>query len=147
MKIMVGYDGSEAAKDALELAKKHAKAFDAEIHLVASMAKGTDTKLAGIEKIEAALQYAQDSVEEENIPCQQHLLIRGLTAGEDLVEYVRENGIDTVFAKLFKIQARFVEKLMAAVFEVVLINRVVYDPLHVAFIVAHHHFQFIDLGH
>ena len=97
MKIMVGYDGSEAAKDALELAKKHAKAFDAEIHLVASMAKGTDTKLAGIEKIEASLQSAKDSVEEENIPCQQHLLIRGMTPGEDLVEYVRENGIDAVF--------------------------------------------------
>ena len=97
MKIMVGYDGTEAAKDALELAKKHAKAFDAEIHLVTSMTKGTDTKLASIEKIEASLQYAKDSVEEENIPCQQHLLIRGLTAGEDLVEYVRENGIDAVF--------------------------------------------------
>lgn len=97
MKIMVGYDGSEAAKDALELAKKHAVAFKAEIHLVASMTKGTDTKLTGIEKIEHALQYAQDSVKEDNIACEQHLLIRGLTPGEDLVEYVRENGIDAVF--------------------------------------------------
>ena len=97
MKFMVGYDASESAKDALELSKKHAKAFGAEIHLVASMDKGTDTNLMGIEKIETALQYAQESVAEENIVCQQHLLIRGLTPGEDLVEYIRENDIDAVF--------------------------------------------------
>jgi len=34
MRILVGYDGSNAAKDALKLAQKHAKAFDAKIDVV-----------------------------------------------------------------------------------------------------------------
>jgi len=37
MKILVGYDGSKAAKDALRLAKQRAKALDAKVDVVTSM--------------------------------------------------------------------------------------------------------------
>ncbi|MDA8406212.1 MAG: universal stress protein, partial [Deltaproteobacteria bacterium] len=39
MKILVGYDGSNQAKNALNVAKKHAKAFDATVFVVCSMKK------------------------------------------------------------------------------------------------------------
>ena len=34
MKILVGYDGSKVAEDALKLAQKHARVFKADIHLL-----------------------------------------------------------------------------------------------------------------
>ena len=41
MKILVGYDGSNAAMDALKLAIRHAKAFQAQVVVVTSL-KGED---------------------------------------------------------------------------------------------------------
>jgi len=37
MKILVGYDGSKVAKDSLKLAQKHARVFNADIHLMTSL--------------------------------------------------------------------------------------------------------------
>jgi nucleotide-binding universal stress UspA family protein len=44
MKLMVGYDGSNSSKEALRVAKKHAKAFNAKVHVVHSMESGTDSQ-------------------------------------------------------------------------------------------------------
>ena len=44
MKILVGYDGSNSAKDALNLAKSHAKALGASVAVVTSMQKGTESE-------------------------------------------------------------------------------------------------------
>jgi len=50
MKIMVGYDGSNAAKNALNLAKMHAKAFRAKVYILTSMIKGSEKQLEEIKK-------------------------------------------------------------------------------------------------
>lgn len=42
MNIMVGYDRSNVAKEALVLVKKHAKAFDAKVYLLIALAQGPD---------------------------------------------------------------------------------------------------------
>ena len=42
MKILVGYDGTNASKEALNLAKMHAKSFGAAVDIVTSMEKGTE---------------------------------------------------------------------------------------------------------
>ena len=42
MKILVGYDGTNSAKEALSLAKIHAKALGASVAVVTSMEKGTE---------------------------------------------------------------------------------------------------------
>ena len=39
MNIMVGYDKSNVAKEALVLAKKHAKALDAKVYLITALAQ------------------------------------------------------------------------------------------------------------
>ena len=93
MKILVGYDGSNSAKDALSLAKSHAKAFGAAIEVVTSMQKGTESDREEIEQAERGLEYAKSLIEGADIPCNTHLLIRGLSAGEDLVEFANENRI------------------------------------------------------
>ncbi len=109
MKIMVGYDGTERANAALEMARKHARAFKATVYLVTSLEKASDDtwerSLVGIGKEENSPEYSQASkrlenaktlFEQEKIPCITSLSIRGLSPGEDLVEFARENQIDEI---------------------------------------------------
>ena len=96
MKILVGYDGTNSAKEALDLVKSHAKVFGASVEVVTSMQKGTESERKDIEQAERGLEYAKSLLEEDGISCNTHLLIRGLTAGEDLVEFANENQIDQI---------------------------------------------------
>ena len=96
MKILVGYDGTNSAKEALNLAKSHAKAFSASVQVVTSMQKGSESERKIIEQAERGLEYAKSLFAEDDIPCNTHLLIRGLSAGEDLVEFANENQISKI---------------------------------------------------
>ena len=96
MKIMVGYDGSNAAWDALILAQKHARAFDAKIHIATSLFGGDQVDGKKVKEAEKSLEYAKNLVEEEGLPCKTHLLIRGLSPGEDLVKFANEKNIEQI---------------------------------------------------
>jgi nucleotide-binding universal stress UspA family protein len=60
------------------------------------MQKGTESARKDIEQAERGLAYAKSLFEEDGIACNTHLLIRGLTAGEDLVKFADENQIDQI---------------------------------------------------
>ncbi len=96
MKILVGYDGSNSAKEALNLAKIHAKAFGASVSVVTSMEKGTEGQREEIAQSEKGLEWAKSVFEEDGIDCDTHLLIRGLSPGEDIVEYARESQAEEI---------------------------------------------------
>jgi len=96
MKLLVGYDGSNSAKEALNLAKIHAKAFGASVAVVTSMEKGTEGQREDISQAEKGLGWAKSLFEENEIDCDTHLLIRGLSPGEDIVEFAKENQVDEV---------------------------------------------------
>jgi len=97
MKILVGYDGSNIAKEALTVAIKHARAFvGSEVYVVTSMAGGPEVPRQAFEKAEGDLRYTQSVFIKDKIPCTTRLLVRGMTPGEDLVQFVEENGIDEV---------------------------------------------------
>lgn len=96
MKIMVGYDGSEASMRAMELAISHAKAFDGQIVAVASMDRGTENELEDINVLEEALKRLKNDIEAKGISCDTHLLIRGMSPGEDLVKYALEQEIGEI---------------------------------------------------
>ena len=96
MKILVGYDGTNSAKDALNLAKSHAKAFNASVEVVTSMQKGTESERKDIDQAERGLAYAKSLFDEDKIACGTHLLIRGLSPGEDLLEFANEHSIDEI---------------------------------------------------
>jgi nucleotide-binding universal stress UspA family protein len=100
MKFLVGFDGSNSAKEALSLAINHAKAFNASIHIVTSMETGTMEETKAIEDAQKKLEYAEASVKEEGILADTHLLIRGMKAGEDLVQFATDNKADTIFIGL-----------------------------------------------
>jgi nucleotide-binding universal stress UspA family protein len=96
MNIMVGYDRSNVAKEALVLVKKHAKAFDAKVYLLTALTQGPDLQLEDIQKAEHELERLRISFKEDGIPCETHAIVSSLSAGEDLVQFAQENGIDEI---------------------------------------------------
>lgn len=96
MKIMVGYDGTQSSKAALNVVISHAKAFSGKVFVVASMREGTEAETEEIKAMEEVLEQVKGRLGNENIPCETHLLIRGMTPGEDLVAYAQENEIDEI---------------------------------------------------
>ena len=65
MKILVGYDGSNSAKDALVLAKKHAAAFDATVTIVSSLTGGSVTHAVEVEHATENLETAKKMFDED----------------------------------------------------------------------------------
>jgi len=96
MEIMVGYDDSGVAKDALDIAMQHAIAFDARVHIVTSMVGGVDVPRKEFDRVEKKLKYAESLFKDKKIPCKTHLLVRGLEAGEDLVQLAKDTDIDEI---------------------------------------------------
>lgn len=97
MKILVGYDGSNCAKDALDLAGKYAKAFGAKLIVVTSLEGGSGTDADQVQQAEAELALAETSMKDKGVEVETHLLVRGLTPGEDIVNFAEENNADTIF--------------------------------------------------
>jgi nucleotide-binding universal stress UspA family protein len=96
MKILVGYDGSNSAKDALALAKKHATAFNAQVIIVSSLTGGSVTHAVEVEHATEDLEFAKKMFDDEGIQCDTKLLVRGMTPGEDIVNYAKEKAIDEI---------------------------------------------------
>jgi nucleotide-binding universal stress UspA family protein len=96
MKILVGYDGSNSAKDALALAKKHAAAFDATIIIVTSLTGGSVTHAVEVEHASENLELAKKMLDEDGIQGETKLLVRGMTPGEDIVDYAKEKAFDEI---------------------------------------------------
>ena len=121
MKILVGYDGSVVAGEALVLAIEHAKAFDAEVHVVTSIVEGTEKQKQRILEAEGGLEYAKGLFAKKNIPCETHLLIRGLSPGEDLVQFAKEKSVDEIIMGVKK-RSKVGKLLMGSVAQYVILD-------------------------
>ena len=95
MKILVGYDGSNSAKEAVTLAKKHAAAFNAEVIIITSLTGGSVTHAVEVEQATEELEKIKQTFP-DSIPCETKLLVRGLTPGEDIVAYAKEQDVDEI---------------------------------------------------
>lgn len=96
MKILVGYDGSNSSKAAVELAVAHAKAFGGEILLVTSLTGGSETTTEDIDKATEGLESAEALVKAAGVPCEFHLLVRDSAPGEDIVGFAEKNHVDEI---------------------------------------------------
>lgn len=103
MRILVGYDGSNQSKDALDLAKKHALAFGAKVYVVTSLVGEKQTTPQEVENAEEGLEYARKFLADSGFTVETHLLIRGVTAGEDLVQFAKDNEIDEIIVGVKKV--------------------------------------------
>ena len=97
MKILVGFDGSNTSKEALDLACTYARAFNADIEIVTSMEEGNAEDVKQIRTAEKELEWAESHVTKQSINVNSHLLIRGMTPGEDVVKFATDNNIDALF--------------------------------------------------
>ena len=102
MKFLVAYNGSSVAKLALELARQHAKAFQAEVDVITSMEGGSGETIEEVKEVQRHLEYAKDFFEKDGIVCRVHQLARGLSPGEDLVRFANEKNINHIFVGIEK---------------------------------------------
>jgi nucleotide-binding universal stress UspA family protein len=102
MKIVVGYDGSDEAKKALDVAKKHARAFDGKIHILTSLVGGNWERAEDISKARSNLEDAIKFIEKDGILCEEHLLIRGMKPGEDIVQFAEDHQADEIIIGVIK---------------------------------------------
>ncbi len=102
MNIMVCYDDSNSAQEALKLAIKHAKGFGGKVFLITSMIGGSKDNVEDNKNAESGLNYGKALIEKEGIPCETRLLIRGLSSGEDLIKFANENDIDEIIIGIRK---------------------------------------------
>lgn len=96
MKIIIGYRGKEVDKDLLELAVEHAKAFDGTVFLVTSMRGGEEVELKEFTRAEQKLEKTKKIFEKQGIKIETRLLVRGFSAGEDLVNFSKEIKADEI---------------------------------------------------
>ena len=96
MRILVGYDGSNVSKEAIAIAEQHAQVFNAEIILAYSMVGGPEVPRRDFEQAENDLEYEKNVLLEKKIPCDSILSVRGLEAGEDLVQIAAEKKVDEI---------------------------------------------------
>ena len=118
---MVGFDNSEASKTALMLAVKHAKTFDAKILLVTSLHGDSTSDLDRTQTAETNLNPAKELVIQKGIPCKSHVLVRGLTPGEDLVNFAKETDSDEIIIGVKK-RSRAGKLLFGSNAQIIILN-------------------------
>ena len=78
MNILVGYDGTNAAREAIALAEQHARVFDAKIILACSMVGGPEVPRRDFETAENFLEHAKIDLIDKKVTCAQAYFNRGL---------------------------------------------------------------------
>ena len=102
MKMLIGYDGSHRAENALALALNHAKTFKAAVVIVTSLQQSPSLQNIDIEKAQSELEYLRTPFNVAGIDCETHVSVSYRTPGEDLVHIAQEHLIDCIFTGLKK---------------------------------------------
>ena len=101
MKLLVCYDKKNKSSKAIDIAVKRAKQSNAFVYLVTSSA--SDASKADILEAENKLEYfADEDFKKNGISCETHILIRGLTPGEDIVKFAKEKNVDEIILEIKK---------------------------------------------
>jgi len=96
MKILVGYDYSTVTQDVLALAKQQAKAFKAEVHLLRSLEQNPELQRDTIQQAEQNLDQIKREFATLARACYTHVVVSGLSAGEDIVQFAEQHSIDLI---------------------------------------------------
>ena len=96
-RILVAYDGSQVAWEALQVAKDIGRLMGARIHVVTSLMGGREVPRQVFEHAERELRRAQADLKEQSVTCDTHLSVRGLEPGEDVVNWAVEHQMDFIF--------------------------------------------------
>lgn len=121
MKIVVGYKDSKLSKTILDLVKQHAKAFNATVYIVSSLEGGVGEKIKEIDAAKTGLSYAEGVLKDAGIDVETELLIRGLSPGEDIIEYARDKGADEIVVGV-KMKSKVGKFILGSTAQYVILN-------------------------
>lgn len=122
MSIIVGYDGSEAAMAALQLARKRAITRGAQLDVVKSMARNRELAYEEIQKIEDHLErQVNEQLNADRLAYKIHLVISGRQPAEDLVEFAVCNNSDAIVIGIKK-RSRAGKLLFGSTAQYVILN-------------------------
>jgi nucleotide-binding universal stress UspA family protein len=102
MKYLVAYNGSSESRAALSLAVTHASIFKAKVFVITSIEGGHSEKPDSIARVNKELSWVRNQLEKTGAEHEVHETVRGLSPGEDIVAFARENGIDHIFVGIEK---------------------------------------------
>ena len=103
MTIMVAYNESPAADNALALACEKAARSGEQVIVVTSMEGGRAERLEEIQQVSDSLKKVEAYLEAHKVPGEALQLVRGLSPGEDIVKFAEENAVDRIFLGIEKI--------------------------------------------
>ncbi|MBF0235282.1 MAG: universal stress protein [Desulfamplus sp.] len=94
MKILVSYDTDVRTSAVMDLALKKAKQSGASVFLLKTC--DSDAPQEEIIEVEKKLSYHKEAFDQQGVQCEVHVLIRGLTPGEDVVRFAKEKAVDEI---------------------------------------------------
>ncbi len=94
MNILVGYDGSDESKIALDLSRRHAEAFDGKIFVLHSRVTSLPDK--DFQNDELEMEEIKNDLEKGGVTCETHLDVRTLSPAEHLIQFAKEHEIDEI---------------------------------------------------
>ena len=101
MKILVAYDEKTSFERVLDHALRRAKRFNAFVYLIRTCsAERSAREIAEITFKLTELRRAR--FKSEGVESESHVLIRGLTPGEDIVQFAREKNVDEIIIGIKK---------------------------------------------
>jgi nucleotide-binding universal stress UspA family protein len=114
-KIMVGYSAHFTSDEVIRVAKDHAKAFDATLCLVSSVVGHILDPSGQLKEKDATehLERLERALKEEGIDYEMHLVVRGASAGEDLVRFAEQHEINEIVVG-FKQRSAFGEMVFGS---------------------------------
>jgi nucleotide-binding universal stress UspA family protein len=124
MKILVAYNAADGEKEGLVLGLKQAKAFKAEVIVLASLMvseKGYAFDSRAKEDAMLKLSEAKKFYEEAGVSCSTELMVRGKDAGEDIVEYAKEKQVDLIVVGV-RIRSRVGKMLLGSTAQYVILK-------------------------
>jgi len=103
MKILVAFMGDfVVSKTVLDVAKKHARAFNATLCVATSLEKVSEREQMDLDRVEIQLADVKKAMEAEGIDCETHILVRGVTPGEDIVEFAVDRKVEEIILGIEK---------------------------------------------
>ena len=96
MKILVGYEESRVAEEALKVALKQARAFNAELFIVTVLEQSRELQKDDIEAAEDKLEKLKRTHHIDDLVCETSASVSFLSPGEYLVEFAQDNDIDEI---------------------------------------------------
>jgi nucleotide-binding universal stress UspA family protein len=96
MKILVGYEESKVAEEALKVALKQARAFNADLFIVTVLEQSRELQKEDIEAAEDRLEKLKRTHNINDLVCETSASVSFLSPGEYLVEFAQDNNIDEI---------------------------------------------------